>query len=260
MTAFRSALFHGHVRHARYRPKRHRFTYRTFSMLLDIDEIDQLSAKLRFFSHNKFNLLSFYTRDHGAKDGTPLRPFIESLLAREGIAAPDDIHMLCYPRMLGFVFNPITVYYCVSKNGTKSGTNSKLSALVYEVNNTFGDDHVYVIPMRRQDNPLRHERDKRLHVSPFMGMKARYSFTAELPEDELKLVIRETYDDAPILLASFHGQRKPVKDSVLLKSFFAYPLMTLKIVAGIHFEALRLFLKGVPFIKRPPPQDKRISY
>ena len=256
MTAFRSALFHGHVRHARYRPKRHRFTYRTFSMLLSVDEIDQLSAKLKFFSHNKFNLLGFYTRDHGAKDGSPLRPFVEDLLAGENIPAPDDIYILCYPRMLGFVFNPITVYYCV----TRSGTSKKLSALVYEVNNTFGDDHVYVIPMQRRDNPLRHERDKRLHVSPFMGMKARYSFTAELPEDELKLVIRETYDNAPILLASFHGRRKPVTDRTLLQSFFGYPLMTVKIVAGIHYEALRLFLKGVPFIKRPPPQDERVSY
>ena len=247
-----SAIYHGIVRHARYMPKKHRFAYKVFSLLLDIDELDALSEKLRLFSHNRFNIFGFRTSDHGAKDGSPLRPFIENLLTEKKIKAPERILIMCYPRIFGYVFSPITVYYCL--------TNNKISAMIYEVNNTFGEDHIYVVPINKSDRPAKHDRIKQLHVSPFISMDAEYSFTTDIPDEELKVIIREKSNGAPLLLASFIGQRAPLTDKELFKAFFGYPLMTIKIVIGIHYEALRLILKGVRYINRPSKLSSRITY
>lgn len=247
-----SAIYHGIVRHARYMPKKHRFAYKVFSLLLDIDELESLSKKFKLFSLNRFNVFSFRTSDHGAKDGTPLRPFIEKILEKEKIKSPENILVMCYPRIFGYVFNPITVYYCLE--------NKKISAMIYEVNNTFGEDHIYVVPQNKTDRPTKHNRKKKLHVSPFISMDAEYSFTTEIPDEELKVIIREKSNGAPLLLASFIGQRATFNDKELLKAFFRYPLMTIKIVIGIHYEALRLILKGVIYIKRPSKGSSRITY
>ena len=248
-----NALYVGEVRHARYRPKKHRFAYRVFSALLDVDDIDEDTLGLKLLSVNRFNLFSIRQCDHGAKDGTPLRPFIEGLLSEAKITAPDEIYILCYPRMFGFAFNPLTVYYCL--NG------DDVSAMVYEVRNTFGDDHIYVVPLAGKSNEtlVLHERDKLMHVSPFIGMRARYHFSAVKPGDTLRLVIRETEDKAPLLVASFFGRRRPLSDSGLLHAFFTHPLMTVKVLVAIHYEAAKLFMKGVPFIKRPDPPQRRHS-
>ena len=248
-----NALYVGEVRHARYRPKKHRFSYRVFSAFLNIDDIDEGTLGLKLFSVNRFNLFSIRRRDHGAKDGSALRPFIEGLLNEANIAKPDSIHILCYPRMLGFAFNPLTVYYCLA--------GDDVTAMVYEVRNTFGDDHIYVVPLAGQSHEtlVLHERDKLMHVSPFIGMQARYHFSAAKPDDALRLVIRETEDKAPLLVASFFGHRRPLSDAGLLHAFFTHPLMTVKVLVAIHYEAAKLFLKGVPFIKRPDPPQRRHS-
>ena len=248
----KSAIYHGIVRHARYAPKKHRFAYKVFSLLLDIDELEALSKKLKLFSCNRFNVFSFRTSDHGAKDGSPLRPFIENILDKENIRAPEQILVMCYPRIFGYVFNPITVYYCLK--------NNKISVMIYEVNNTFGEDHIYVVPQTDSDLPAKHNRRKELHVSPFISMDAEYSFTTDIPDDELKVIIREKSNGAPLLLASFIGHRAFLNDKELLKAFFRYPLMTVKIVIGIHYEALRLILKGVIYMKRPSKESSRITY
>ncbi len=247
------ALYMGEVRHARYRPKRHRFSYRVFSALLDVDAIDRGSLGLKLFSINRFNLFSLRHRDHGPKDGSKLRPFIERLLEEAGIAAPDEILILCYPRMFGFAFNPLTVYYCLS--------GDTVSAMVYEVRNTFGDDHIYVVPLAGQSEAsmVLHERDKQMHVSPFIGMQARYHFSTARPDETLRLVIRETQDDAPLLIASFVGRRVALNDAQLLRAFITHPLMTVKVLVAIHYEAAKLFMKGVPFIRRPEPPQRRHS-
>lgn len=253
MPAGDNALYVGEVRHARYRPRAHRFTYRVFSAFVDIDDLDTDALGLKLLSVDKFNLFSIRRRDHGAKDGSALRPFIESLLAEVGLGAPERIHILCYPRMFGFAFNPLTVYYCRS--------NNKLTAMVYEVRNTFGDDHIYVVPFRgdHKDKPLLHVRDKLMHVSPFIGMQATYHFSAEAPDEQLRLVIRETQDNAPLLVASFVGARRALTDATLFKAFLRHPLMTVKVLVAIHYEAGKLFIKGVPFIKRPEPPQSRHS-
>ena len=248
-----NALYVGEVRHARYQPKKHRFAYRVFSALLNIDDIDSGTLGLKLFSINRFNLFSIRQRDHGAKDGSPLRPFIEGLLAEANIAKPDEILILCYPRMLGFAFNPLTVYYCLA--------GDIVTAMVYEVRNTFGDDHIYVVPLDDSSNetPILHERDKLMHVSPFIGMQARYHFSTAKPDDTLRLVIRETQDGKPLLVASFYGRHKPLSDRALLRAFFTHPLMTVKVLVAIHYEAAKIFMKGVPFIKRPDPPQRRHS-
>lgn len=248
------ALYVGTVRHARYRPRRHRFSYRVFSAFLDVDAIDNDRLGLKLLSVDRFNLFSIKKRDHGAKDGSALRPFIEKLLAEAGLAAPDRIAVLCYPRMFGFAFNPLTVFYCFSGDA--------VSAMIYEVRNTFGDDHIYVVPLGAvsAETPILHERDKLMHVSPFIGMQARYHFSAAAPDETLRLVIRETQDDAPLLVASFAGIRKPLSDRQLLGAFITHPLMTVKVVVAIHWEAARLFVKGVPFFRRPEPPQRRHSF
>lgn len=248
-----NALYAGQVRHARYRPKAHRFAYRVFSTFLNVDDIDADRLGLRLLSIDRFNLFSIRRRDHGAKDGSALRPFIETMLREAGITAPQQIFMLSYPRMLGFAFNPLTVYYCL--------TDHNVSAMVYEVRNTFGDDHIYIVRLdsAADETPLLHSRSKKMHVSPFIDMQADYHFSAPLPGAQLRLVIRETQDNAPLLVASFVGQRESLSDRALLKAFFTHPLMTFKVLVAIHLEAAKLFIKGVPFIRRPEPPQSRHS-
>ncbi|MGC6511548.1 MAG: DUF1365 domain-containing protein [Parvibaculales bacterium] len=248
-----NGIYHGQVRHARYQPKRHRFSYSVFSFLLDIDRLEETGRNLKLFSFNRFNLFSFWQKDHGPKDGNALRPFLTELLAAAGLPEPARILILCYPRILGLAFNPITLYYCHDRSG-------QVCAMIYEVRNTFGGDHIYVVPLRGTDTVSSHSRSKKLHVSPFMSMQASYSFTATPPDDSIKFVIRETCEEKPMLVASFVGKRKKLTDTELVKSFVKHPLMTLKIIAGIHFEAVKLLLKGVPYIKGDNKPKKRISY
>lgn len=248
-----NAIYFGEVRHARYRPRTHRFRYRVFSTLLNVDDIDTGSLGLRLISVDRLNLFSVRTKDHGAKDGSKIRPFIEKLLAEAGVDTPDNIEILCYPRMFGFAFNPLTVYYCARGN--------EITAMVYEVRNTFGDDHIYVVPLSGQNKDTLHLhcRDKLMHVSPFIGMQANYQFSTARPDDDLRLVIRETQNDLPLLVASFVGKRQALSDRSLAVAFLAHPLMTVKVLVAIHFEAAKLFLKGVPFFKRPKPPQRRHS-
>lgn len=248
-----NAIYVGTVRHARYRPKTHRFSYRVFSAFLNVDDIDADRLNLSLLSVDRFNLFSLRKRDHGAKDGSALRPFIERMLAEANVAPPQNIFMLCYPRMFGFAFNPLTVYYCLS--------GGQLCAMVYEVRNTFGDDHVYVVSLQKgaAETPVLHERDKQMHVSPFIEMQARYHFSATMPDDDLRLVIRETQDNAPLLIASFVGHRHALTDRKLAHLLIKHPLMTVKVLVAIHYEAAKLLLKGVPFIRRPQPSQSRHS-
>jgi DUF1365 family protein len=258
----KNALYVGAVRHARYQPKTHRFGYRVFSAYLNVDDLDANRFGLKLLSVNRWNLFSVRSRDHGARDGSKLRPFLNALLDEAKISPPDEIYILCYPRMFGFAFNPLTVYYCFE--------GDQISAMIYEVRNTFGDDHTYVVPLKgpsvgplkgqSKDTLTLHCRDKRLHVSPFMEMQARYHFSTAAPNDRLRMVIRETQDDKPLLVASFQGEKQPLTDAALLRAFLTHPLMTVKVVVAIHYEAAKIFLKGVPFIKRPKPPETRHSH
>ncbi|MGD1934530.1 MAG: DUF1365 domain-containing protein [Candidatus Phaeomarinobacter sp.] len=240
-------LYFGRVIHARSRPRQHRFAYKVFSMLVDIDRLEDVGHTSRVFSLDRFNLFSFFRRDHGPRDGSSLRDHINQLMADAGLPLPERVKLLCYPRILGYVFNPLSVYYCYDADG-------RMLALVYQVHNTFGDVHSYVAPVtdaEQKGRVVHQSRDKNLHVSPFVGMSARYHFALDDPKDTIGIRIRETDEDGPFLLATFDGTARSFSTRSLLTAFVRYPLMTLKIMGAIHFEALRLWLKGVPFFSSP---------
>lgn len=249
-----SAIYLGEVVHKRLRPRRHRLSYRVFSLLLDLDELPVLDRTLRLFAHNRWGVLSFHDRDHGDGSGASLRHWIEHQLAAAGIhIGGGPIRALCYPRMLGYVFNPLTVYFCYDQDGGLAG-------LVYEVNNTFGQRHSYVIATAERDlAEVRQRCDKQFYVSPFVPMSSRYHFRVRPPGGSVRVVINQSDDEGPLLHAAFRGDRRTLTDRALAACFVRHPMMTLKVFAGIHWEALCLWLKGVPLVSRPQPPANPVT-
>ncbi len=247
MTPSPIRLYLGQVMHHRSHPFRHRFRYRVFSLLIDIDRLPELNSRFRWLRYNRAGLLSFRDRDHGPRDGGALRPWVAAQAAAAGIEIADcRVELLCFPRVLGIVFNPIAVYFCTAPNGA-------LRAVIYQVHNTFGEAHAYVAPGGQAGQDLlRHAGDKVFHVSPFIGMAARYAFALRPPGERLSLSIRETTADGPLLSASLAARAVPASDRTLLRAALALPLMTAKVIGGIHWEALHLFRKGARYHRRPP--------
>ena len=182
----KSCLYEGFVVHERVRPKRHRLRYQVFSMLFDLDELSALDRQSRLFGYNRWAPLAFFDRDHGPADGTALRPWVEARLTDAGME-PDGgaIRLLCYPRIFGYAFNPLSVYFCYARDGA-------LRAILYEVCNTFKERHTYVIPVTDTERPvIRQSCDKALYVSPFIGMKSNYNFRIVPPGEGINIVIRQ---------------------------------------------------------------------
>lgn len=232
------ALYFGEVFHRRLKPVGHRLRYRVFSMLVDLDRLDELDRGLRFFSRNRFNLFSFHDRDYGHGAPKDIASHIRATLAEAGVVAEGRVRLLCYPRILGYAFNPLAIYYCERVDGG-------LGAIIYEVRNTFGGRHSYLIPVEGGGGDIRQGADKVFHVSPFMAMETRYEFRLSTPDARVAIAIRQSDRDGPVLHAIFAGARRPLDDRTLLAAFFRYPLMTVKVVAAIHFEAVRLLFKGL---------------
>ena len=251
-----SCLYRGEVMHRRLIPIRHRFVYHVFTMLLDLDEVPALARRLRWFSHNGWNLFSYHDRDHGSRDGAPVRPWINVHLRRGGFE-PEGFRIFihCFPRIMGYVFNPITIYFCYDRD-------NKLRAVLYEVKNTFGEQHGYLIPVsadRRGDQPIVQACDKAFYVSPFIDMVARYRFRLKEPRDRLSILIRQSLRDGETLLATLTAQRGALTDQALLRVLVTYPFLTAKIVVAIHWEALKLWIKGARYHARPTPPDNEVS-
>lgn len=250
-SALRSCLYDGKVMHLRLRPVRHRFVYEVFSLLIDLDEQVEVDRSLRLLSVERRNLLSFRAADHGPRDGSPLRPWVEAQLAAHGLEdAAGRVALLCFPRLLGYVFNPLSVYFCHAASG-------ELRAIIYEVKNTFGDQHCYVFGVRPDGGPLGHACAKELYVSPFIAMDARYEFKLREPGQRLSLTIFERDADGPLLNATHVAQRRALNDRELVRALRRNLFMTWKVIVGIHFEALRLWLKGVPYFSRDAAADTR---
>ena len=251
-----SALYRGRVMHRRTRPRAHMLTYRVFWLLLDLAEIDRLDRRVRLFSRNRFNLLSFHDRDHGDGSGAALRPQIEAWLAGAGVdIAGGPIRLLTMPRVLGYVFNPISLFYCHQADG-------RLSAVVYEVTSTFGVRHAYVIPVPAEDQAIgliRQRAAKALHVSPFMGMEMDYEFRGHAPGERLDLTIDGLDAEGLLITAAMSGERRPLDDRALLGAVAVMPFLTLKVVAAIHWEALKLWMKGVRLRSAPPPAREPVT-
>jgi len=229
-----SALYEGLVTHQRLRPRRHRFQYRVFAMLLELDELPTLGLKL--FQYNRAGLFSFQDKDHG--DGRDLQAWLDGLLAQKGIVAKGSRRVLCYPRIMGYVFNPLSVWFCDDAQG-------RLAAIIYEVHNTYEERHAYVLPVGADTALVQHGCTKDFYVSPFLSRDCSYAFRIRPPGEDVAIVVHEEEAGAPILDAGFAGRRRALSDGALARMLLVYPLMTLKVVAAIHFEAVRLMLKGM---------------
>ena len=241
----RSALYRGRVRHTRLAPFRHAFEYRVYYGLFDIDELDALDRRLRFFSLDRWNLHGLRRADHGPADGSDLRPWVEKLVGEAGVDLEGgNVMLLAYPRVLGYVFDPISVWWCYGPDGD-------LRAVLHEVRNTFGHRHTYVAPV--EAGALRHETAKMLHVSPFNDMDQIYRFSLTEPGERLAMAIEQRDADGPMFRAGMKLSRLPLTDGNLLKLFFTHPLLTLKVIGGIHWQALRIWLKGGRYHPVPEP-------
>src|SRR3569832_94667 len=242
-----AALYVGDVMHARLKPVGHRFSYRVMSLLIDLDRLEVADRQSMLFGVNRAALYSFHEADHGARDGSSLRLYAERCAAEHDIDLTDGrVLLLCYPRLLGYAFNPLSVYFCYHANGEPA-------LLIYEVRNTYGDIHAYVLPVGCGDiSPagIRQRQDKQFYVSPFVEMAMRYHFRVMPPKDRVKLRILETDGEGPLLSATFSGHQRKQTNLELLRSFISLPLVTVKVVAAIHWQALRLWLKGVRLVPR----------
>ncbi len=236
-----AALYFGEVMHARLKPMGHRFSYRVMSLLIDLDRLDAADRQSPLFGVNRAALYSFNEADHGERDGSSLRSYAQRRAAERGIDLTGGrVLLLCYPRLFGYTFNPLSVYFCYRAGG-------ELALIIYEVRNTFGDIHAYALAVRPgevSDAGVRQQQEKLFYVSPFIGMAMRYHFRVSPPGQSVKLRILETDREGPLLAATFNGRRHSLTTAALLRSFFSLPLITFKIVAAIHWEALRLWLKG----------------
>ncbi|MDM0074986.1 DUF1365 family protein [Variovorax sp. J2P1-59] len=243
-----SALYAGSVMHQRSGPTRHRLRYRMFSLLIDLDELPQLGQRLRLFSVNRFNLFSLHERDYG--DGCGLRAHVERQLATAHLAVGGPIRLLSMPRILGYAFNPLSVYFCHRPDGG-------LQAILYEVNNTFGERHGYLIPVEesgRDAERITQRCAKQFHVSPFLAMEMGYRFRVEPPSAEregLQIGVTVEGPAGVALTACFDARRRALSDATLALAFFSHPLLTVKVMGAIHWEALRLWVKGAPLHRRP---------
>jgi DUF1365 family protein len=251
-----SAIYRGQVVHTRFRPVRHRLRQKMLWLLLDLDELPNLSRRLRLFSLNRLNLMDFRDRDHGTGSNVPLRMQIEQHLREAGME-PDGgpIRVLCMPRLLGTVFNPLSVFFCYRVDG-------RLLALLYEVNNTFGERHSYLIPVAEADarGPVvRQSCSKQFHVSPFMDMSMTYHFRVTLPEERAMVAIEARDACGAVIVATYVGTRYALTDVGLLRAFIAQPLLAAQVLGRIHWEALRLWRKGLRLRSKPSPPSDAVS-
>ena len=239
-----SYIYTGTVIHKRFKPKVHSFNYSVFSLLIDLSEIDLMNNNLRIFSYNKFNIVSFYSKDHGPRDGSSLRNWVIENLQKNNIETEGiQIKLLCYPRIFGYVFNPLSVFYIYNKN-------SELISILYEVKNTFGEQHTYIFKTKKNENLIQHICKKKFHVSPFIKMDCIYFFRLLKPGNRVSVIIDLQDQEGKILFASQDGEKSELNNKNLIRSYIKHPLMSFKIIVAIHFEAFKLWSKGIKFIKK----------
>ncbi len=223
---------------------------------LDLGEVASLDRGGWIFGYNRRAVFSFYDKDHGSRDGRPLQDWVEEALARAGISKCACMRVLCFPRLFFYAFNPLSIIFCYDEENL-------LVAVLYEVKNTFGQQHTYLFPVTNKGDIWLHQDCAKLfYVSPFMAMQGHYRFRLKPPGDLFRLLIRQTVTEGDQLIASWIGERRPWSEKALLDCLWRYPLVTFKIIGAIHFEALRLILKGARFYRRPPlpAEDVTIHY
>ena len=247
-----SCIYNGIVTHKRFKPVKHFLKYKTFSFFIDLDEIEKLDKNNIIFSFNRFNIFSFYNKDHGDRDGKSLKNWVMDNLIKFKISEKiNKIKLLCYPRIFGYVFNPLSIFYCYQ--------NEKLKVIFYEVKNTFNEQHTYIFRVN-DSNIVTQKCKKKFYVSPFMNMDTYYSFRLLNPDQKLSVSIEQTDKKDTLLTAVQTGERKDFNFKQLVVNFFKYPFMTIKIISAIHFEALLLWKKGAIYRKRDTKIKNNLSY
>lgn len=245
MQPMASGLYLGAVTHVRLKPRRHLMRHRVFMLLLDLDELGRLDGALRLFAHRRFALASFHEADHLDGSRRCLKAQVEAHLAGAAIAHGGPIKMLCMPRILGTAFNPLTVYFCHRLDGA-------LSAILYEVSNTFGERHIYLIPVEGR-GPIAQTCDKIFYASPFMEMDLAYAFRIRPPGDLVSIIVDVHDAQGQVMGTAFSGRRRELTDASLFRAWLTHPLMTLGVVAAIHWEALKIWRSGGRLRPRPAP-------
>ena len=239
-----SSIYNGNVIHKRFKPKKHFFKYKVFSLFLDLSELKELDNNLNFFSLNKFNLISFYEKDHGERDGSSLLDWVKNNLRSNSISTDNiKVKLLCYPRILGYVFNPLSIFFVYDND-------ENLISILYEVKNTFGEQHTYVFKIEGENKLIQNNCSKKFYVSPFIEMDCNYFFRILNPGDKLSVIIDQYDQEGKILFASQDGVRSDLTNKNLMNSYLKHPLMTFKIISAIHFEAFKLWIKGIKFVKK----------
>ena len=238
-----SAIYNGTVIHKRFKPKLHFFKYKVFSLLIDLSELKILDKNISFFSYNKFNLISFFDKDHGDRDGTSLVEWVKKNLNENKINHENiKIKLLCYPRILGYVFNPLSVFYVYNEN-------NELISIFYEVKNTFGEQHTYIFETKDQ-KLIKNKCDKKFYVSPFIDMECEYNFSVTKPGDSISVIINQHDKEGKLLFASQDGLRQDLTSKNLIINYLKHPLMTFKVIVAIHYEAFKLWFKKVKLVKK----------
>ena len=247
-----SCIYNGIVKHQRFKPIKHSLDYKTFSLLVDLDEIESLAKNISIFSLNKFNIFSFYNADHGARDGSQLKVWVLKNIKKFNISNNiTKIKLLCYPRIFGYVFNPLSIFYCYE--------NSDLRAIFYEVKNTFNEQHTYIFKINDNEK-IEQKCKKKFYVSPFMDMGTYYNFKLLDPKEKLSIFIKQTDGNETVLTATQTGDKKEFSLKQLLINFIKYPFMTIKIISSIHYEAFFLWKKGAVYRKRENKILNNLSY
>ena len=249
-----SCIYIGSVIHKRFKPRKHFFKYSVFSLFLDLDEINELDKKIAFFSYNKFNILSFFDKDHGYRDGSSIKNWLIHVLQKKNISTINiKIKILCYPRIFGYVFNPLSIFFIYD-------ADSNPIAILYEVKNTFGEQHTYVFKIDIKNKQILNNCKKKFYVSPFMDLESKYFFKVLIPNERLSVIIDQRDKEGKLLFASQDGERVKLSSKNLLISYLKHPLMTLKIISAIHYEALKLWMKGIKLVRKNLKIKNNTSY
>jgi len=259
-----AVLYRLRIMHRRHVAPRYRFVYRIFTVLFDIDQLGALHRSRRWFSHNRFNLMSLHDQDHGNREPGELRRWAEASCRSQGIElAGGRIRLLAQPRLLGWAFNPVSFWYCEHADGT-------LRAVIAEVRNTFGERHSYLLSSASVGDgsasaglPLPYgellEKEKCFHVSPLFDLKGRYFFTFDEPGEKLAVRLNETREGAPLIDTAMGGQARAFSDAQILRQVVAMPVQALKVLAAIHWQALKIWLRGARFHKKPDPPSAKLT-
>ena len=259
-----AVLYRLRVMHRRRVAPLYRFVYKIFSVLFDIDQLDALHGRLKLFSHNRFNLLSFDDRDHGAGKRGGLRVWAEQVCAQQGISLEGGrIRLLAQPRMFGWTFNPVSFWYCEHADGS-------LRAVIAEVRNTFGEKHCYLLSSASigagaasAGLPIPYgvvlEKEKCFHVSPLFDLQGRYFFTIGEPGEKIAVQLNETRESLPLIDTAMAGTAKPFSDRIILQQVLVMPVQAIKVVVAIHWQALKIWLRGARFHKKPQPPSAEVT-